>query len=942
MYYDNAILAIKQIETDVSIPMSSIRSDAPGFTSSGSAQPTFLVEVNAVIVSQIISISVPNKNGESNVNQIQVQFYDTNGEVVRKDNGEAWIVETIRGVTIVQQLVPQIPIGKFEIKIISTTDEKLPTNITLVVIGCVPEQYSSTTVVSASIGSSGTPSANITTVTSLSSTTLLTGTTPGCVLGQWEDWSKCSPECQYVRTRYRSRSVISGSCQEPTYETEQCLNIACEECTITRDKYREQLERDPPNDDFVGYLINSTTLLVTDISIKIDDKIDRNASIFIDNCTQLACKPNGITKEKVPCLDDCKYQSWSEWSECNASCAQTGVRIRSQNLIPTYLFNPLCARQIIETLPCVGDPCPCIEGFNCTCDVTDWCQWSSCSEKCGTGQQKRTRQFKTSGNENCTRINLYETRPCNTQCCPVDGKYTEWSNWSNCSKSCDSGVQQRNRSCTNPSPSCKGEPCKGNSYQTQVCNAHSCEPNCTDGKIYHECANDCDRTCDSLTCDNQCRRPDRCIQGCICPPPQVMAPNGQCVDRKECVCHLPADGTVLINGESNIRDPCTRYTCKDGCIIKENQNCTVCEWSQWGPFTDCSDTCNGTQSRFRTYSGQNCLDERTEEDRRTCSSNCTVVCTMTTQNGTIITYKVGEVIEETPCNKTICLETGILETQPNDGVNIDGQWTLWADWTPCSQTCKGTRHRSHLCASPEPQCAGQTCMPSSDSEVGYITDNSNRTVLQEIQYENCNEICTTTTMTTTPATTSVTTPHTNCDIQNGTETITVPPQYVITNPNNPCEICTCHDGKLECGTICSENEKTCLLKQNQDPNYRYTWIPPSPGQCCGMCNKTKIESTCRLEILPAERIKVNDGKCISITEVSRERCTGGCESGASNMLEIGNEVYKFGNSTCTCCSPSEVYTEIITMSCEAIGTPRYHVDAKYIHIKSCDCKACES
>ncbi|CAF1645569.1 unnamed protein product, partial [Adineta ricciae] len=1043
MYYNDAIVRIKVAETNVVIPVALMRADAAGYTSIDIEQPTFLVELNEFVVSQIVSISVPRKDGASNVNQIVVKFYGTNGEIIRNGTGQLWIVETIPGVTTIQQLVPQVPIGKLEIKVIGTTDGDLPKNISIIIIGCIPyERESSTTaastkeVTSVSFTSTTTgPSVcvkveamksqaniiediyttpelavnvndfapgqtgvsfpeiavnpNITIVfnrpgnlfvvkvpeesetnvqqiavsffdeddnlivaytspldspvlpstldvsnvwkivieimstfndespknvtlsvvgcfsevTRPPSTTEVTGTTSACVLSQWQQWSTCSAECQYGRTRSRTRSVISGRCNQPLYDTDSCSNISCEECTITREKYRQQLDREPPSDDFVGYLINSTTLEVTNISIKIDDKIDRNASIFINNCTRLTCKPNGIIKEQVPCLEDCKYTPWSQWSRCNASCGKEGSRIHSRNLIPTHPYNPLCARQITETLPCIGDPCPCVKGVNCTCDVTQWCQWSSCSKSCGTGQQERTRQFRTSENENCTDTNLRETRPCNPQCCRIDGKFTEWSTWSTCSKPCDSGVQYRNRSCTNPTPSCNGKACTGNSYQTQVCHSHPCESNCTNGKIYDECANDCDRTCDSLTCDNQCRRPDTCVPGCICPPPKIMAPNGQCVERKECVCRLPTDNSTLVNGESNVRDPCTKYTCKDGCVVKQDKNCTVCEWSHWGPFTDCSNTCNGTQSRFRTFGGINCPDNRTEEYKRSCSSNCTIVCTYNAPNGSVITYKVGEIIQETACEKTVCRETGKIDTQPVNGANVDGKWSLWTSWTECSQTCKGIRKRYHLCISPEPKCAGKTCMALPDSEVDYVTTENNHTVRRETQYEKCNEICTTSPVPRTTVTPPVTTPHTECYVQNGSQVIVVPPKQVIINPVNPCEKCTCRNGKLDCFTTCAENEQTCLSKQDQDSNYRYTWIPPQPGHCCGICNKTRIESKCRLEILPAERVKVHNGKCISLTEVPRERCTGGCESGASNTLEMGNELYSFGNSTCMCCGP---------------------------------------
>ena len=54
-------------------------------------------------------------------------------------------------------------------------------------------------------------------------------------------------------------------------------------------------------EDFVGYLINAVTAIKTNISVYIGDILDRNEAIFVDNCTQLICEPNGVKKEKVPC-----------------------------------------------------------------------------------------------------------------------------------------------------------------------------------------------------------------------------------------------------------------------------------------------------------------------------------------------------------------------------------------------------------------------------------------------------------------------------------------------------------------------------------------------------------------------------------------------------------------------------------------------------------------
>ena len=85
-------------------------------------------------------------------------------------------------------------------------------------------------------------------VTRSPSTTEVTGTTSACVLSQWQQWSTCPAECQYGRTRSRTRSVISGQCDQSLLDTDSCSDVSCEECTITREKYRQQLDREPPSD----------------------------------------------------------------------------------------------------------------------------------------------------------------------------------------------------------------------------------------------------------------------------------------------------------------------------------------------------------------------------------------------------------------------------------------------------------------------------------------------------------------------------------------------------------------------------------------------------------------------------------------------------------------------------------------------------------------------
>ena len=51
----------------------------------------------------------------------------------------------------------------------------------------------------------------------------------------------------------------------------------------------------------------------------------------------------------------------------------------------------------------------------------------------------------------------------------VNGNYTEWGNWSECSKSCGPGKQFRSRNCTNPEPAHGGAECQGPAVEAKDC-----------------------------------------------------------------------------------------------------------------------------------------------------------------------------------------------------------------------------------------------------------------------------------------------------------------------------------------------------------------------------------------------------------------------------------------------------------------------------------------
>lgn len=75
---------------------------------------------------------------------------------------------------------------------------------------------------------------------------------------------------------------------------------------------------------------------------------------------------------------------------------------------------------------------------------------------------------------------MYMDQKCNTFLCPYDCEMTEWSDWSQCSAECDSGVQTQTRQMIKP-PRNGGSGC-GETSKSQECNTNPCDVDC----VLHE------------------------------------------------------------------------------------------------------------------------------------------------------------------------------------------------------------------------------------------------------------------------------------------------------------------------------------------------------------------------------------------------------------------------------------------------------------------------
>ena len=109
-----------------------------------------------------------------------------------------------------------------------------------------------------------------------------------------------------------------------------------------------------------------------------------------------------------------------------------------------------------------------------------WSNWSSygnCTRTCGGGIQIRTRSCTSPPPKNDGKYcsgSTFQLEGCNTQECPVDGGWSRWSSYGSCSRLCGGGNQTRTRSCSNPPPKNNGSTCLGDTSQSKACNIKGC------------------------------------------------------------------------------------------------------------------------------------------------------------------------------------------------------------------------------------------------------------------------------------------------------------------------------------------------------------------------------------------------------------------------------------------------------------------------------------
>ncbi|XP_071151058.1 uncharacterized protein [Mytilus edulis] len=188
----------------------------------------------------------------------------------------------------------------------------------------------------------------------------------------------------------------------------------------------------------------------------------------------------------ITCPIDGIWSDWSTWGACSVTC-ESGVEMRNRsctNPIPQYGGQD-CQGSDSDSQTCTLSMCP-IDG-----NYTDWSAWSVCTVSCGGGTQDRTRSctnpVQQYGGNDCSQIGSdYEQEACNTQVCIIDGAWSQWGNFGQCSVTCGGGQYTRSRTCSDPYPQNGGLSCSGDSSEFTNCNTQAC-PTASSGQYVQLC-----------------------------------------------------------------------------------------------------------------------------------------------------------------------------------------------------------------------------------------------------------------------------------------------------------------------------------------------------------------------------------------------------------------------------------------------------------------------
>ncbi|XP_037096158.1 semaphorin-5B isoform X4 [Syngnathus acus] len=339
------------------------------------------------------------------------------------------------------------------------------------------------------------------------------------------------------------------------------------------------------------------------------------------------------------------FGDWTAWQACSNDDGVDGVS------------SCLCrSRSCDSPAPrCGGRKCEgaTIEVANCSRNGgwTPWSSWGQCSTSCGTGFELRQRSCNNPAPRHGGRVcvgAVRDERFCNEGVsCPQPVLWSPWGSWTKCSSECSGGVHSRVRTCEN------GNSCPGCALEYKACNLEAC-PEVKRNTPWTPWM-------PVNVTQGGARQEQRTRYMCrarLADPHQLQMGRRKLETR-----FCPNDGTAACDTDDLVEDllrtPPVRGASTPG-------------WSSWDSWSGCSQSCSkGYRTRRRSCAGPE-------------GKSAPVACR-------------GSPVEYQDCNVQACL--------------VKGAWSCWSSWSQCSAACGGGHYqRTRACSNPSPSGGGDICL----------------------------------------------------------------------------------------------------------------------------------------------------------------------------------------------------------------------------------------